>query len=185
LQNREHGRMRGRDWYAYIYPKNLSVMRTPKLLVPDIADRAAFALDDRGEYAFTSGYGIILKSTATESPRYILGLLNSPVLDFFLKKVSTTMRGGFFRYFTQFVEQLPIRPIDFSRKKDVQQHDRMVALVEQMLTLHKQLAAAKSEAQKTAMQRQVTATDAEIDHLVYDLYDLTDEEIAIVEEAKK
>ena len=48
--------MRGPDWYAYIYPKNIEMMQNPKILVPDIADRASFALDEGGDYAFTSGY---------------------------------------------------------------------------------------------------------------------------------
>ena len=50
-----------------------------------------------------------------------------------------------------------------------------------MLALHKQHASAKSEAQRGAIQRQIEATDAEIDRLVYDLYGLTKNEIAIVE----
>ena len=50
-----------------------------------------------------------------------------------------------------------------------------------MLALHNQLAAAKSAAQRDIIQRQIDATDAEIDRLVYDLYGLTPEEIAIVE----
>lgn len=33
--------------------------------------------------------------------------------------------------------------------------------------------------------RQIIATDAQIDHLVYELYDLTPKEIAIVEQATK
>jgi len=57
----------------------------------------------------------------------------------------------------------------------------MVSLVESMLSLHEQLTAAKSAAQKTIMQRQIDATDAEIARLVYDLYGLTAEEIAVVE----
>ena len=61
----------------------------------------------------------------------------------------------------------------------------MVKLVVSMLALHKQLAAAKSEAQKTVIQRQIDATDAEIDRLVYDLYGLTKKEIAVVEGARK
>jgi len=52
-----------------------------------------------------------------------------------------------------------------------------------MLDLHKQLAAAKMSHDKTAIQRQIDATDRQIDKLVYELYDLTDEEIAIVEGA--
>ena len=52
-----------------------------------------------------------------------------------------------------------------------------------MLSLHKQLEAAKTPTDKTAIQRQIDATDQEIDQLVYELYELTDDEIKIVEEA--
>ncbi len=156
-------------------------MKTCKILVPDIADRACFALDENGEYAFTSGYGITLKISIIESPNYILGLLNSNVLDFYLRCISTTLRGGFFRYFTQFIAQLPIRIINFNDTTDKARHDRMVAMVEQMLSLHKRLAAAKAEHDKTVLQRQIDATDHQIDKLVYELYGLTEEEINIVE----
>jgi len=57
----------------------------------------------------------------------------------------------------------------------------MVALVERMLDLHKRLSAAKTPNDKTLLQRQIAATDKEIDRLVYDLYGLTEDEIAIVE----
>jgi hypothetical protein len=49
------------------------------------------------------------------------------------------------------------------------------------LDLHKRLAQAKSPDDKTRLQRQIDATDREIDRLVYDLYGLTEEEIALVE----
>jgi hypothetical protein len=60
-------------------------------------------------------------------------------------------------------------------------HDRMVKLVEQMLALHKQLAAAKTPDDKTRMQRQIDATDQQINNLVYELYGLTNKEIRIIE----
>lgn len=181
LQNRERGKMRGKNWYAYVYPKNIEVMSASKILVPDIAERASFAFDESGEYAFTSGYGITLKSSVTESPKYLLGLLNSKLLDFYLKRVSTTMRGGFFRYFTQYIAQLPIRLINFDDPNDALQHRRMVALVTQMLELHKQLRAARIAADREMLQRQIDATDEQINALVYALYGLTEEEIAVVE----
>ncbi len=65
---------------------------------------------------------------------------------------------------------------------------RMVALVERMLDLHKRLAAAKTPTDRTALERDIVATECfsklevnEIDRLVYDLYGLTDDEIRIVE----
>jgi hypothetical protein len=115
-------------------------------------------------------------------PKYILALLNSSLLDFYLKRISTTMRGGFFRYFAQFIGQLPICQLDFTNRSDKARHDRMVKFVEQMLTLHKQLASTKTPDDKTRLQRQIQATDKQIDVLVYELYGLTEEEIKIVEE---
>ncbi len=50
-----------------------------------------------------------------------------------------------------------------------------------MLSLHRQLAAARAPGEKTLTQRQIEATDHEIDSLVYVLYGLTDEEIRLVE----
>jgi len=72
-------------------------------------------------------------------------MLNSRLLDFYLKSISTTMHGGFSRYFTQFIEQLPIRTIDFSNKADQARHDKMVELVTRMLDLKKQQARAPKE----------------------------------------
>ncbi|HQB08000.1 MAG TPA: hypothetical protein PK712_09070, partial [Rectinema sp.] len=63
-------------------------------------------------------------------------------------------------------------------------HDKMVSLVERMLDLHKRLAETKTNHEKTLLQRQIEATDKQIDALVYDLYGLTEEEIRIVESDK-
>jgi len=53
--------------------------------------------------------------------------------------------------------KLPIRTIDPSAPADRDRHDRMVALVEQMLTLHRQLAASNTAHEKTTLQRQIDA----------------------------
>jgi hypothetical protein len=50
-----------------------------------------------------------------------------------------------------------------------------------MLTLTPKLRAAKTDAERQALQNAVTATDQQIDALVYELYGLTPEEIALVE----
>ena len=50
-----------------------------------------------------------------------------------------------------------------------------------MLELHKKLPVARTPDEKTRIERDVAATDKAIDNLVYELYGLTDEEIAIVE----
>jgi hypothetical protein len=59
----------------------------------------------------------------------------------------------------------------------------MVDLVEMMLKLHEKSAAAKTAHERTVFERQIAATDRQIDLLVYELYGLTDEEIGVVEQA--
>jgi len=59
----------------------------------------------------------------------------------------------------------------------------MVQLVEQMLSLHKRLASESVPHTKKMLQRQIVAADAQIDKLVYELYELTEAEIKIVEES--
>ena len=80
-----------------------------------------------------------------------------------------------------YLQQLPIRTINFSNRTDKARHDKMVKLVERMLGLHNDLAKAKGEQDRTFLQRHITSTDRQINHLVYDLYSLTKEEIKLVE----
>jgi len=50
-----------------------------------------------------------------------------------------------------------------------------------VLKLHKDLPKAKTPHEQESIQRQIAATDKQIDELVYDLYGLTEDEIRIVE----
>lgn len=77
----------------------------------------------------------------------------------------------------QHIEQLHIPVYNVDRTR----HDHLVTLVQRMLDLHKRLPELKSAHDRTLTQRQIEATDREIDRLVYELYELTDEEIGIVE----
>jgi hypothetical protein len=81
------------------------------------------------------------------------------------------------------MEKVPIRVIDFAVQSDKARHNKMIYLVERMLNLHKRLSQAKAPSEKGRLQRQIDATDREIDRLVYDLYGLTEEEIRIVDAA--
>jgi Xaa-Pro aminopeptidase len=75
----------------------------------------------------------------------------------------------------------PIRTIDFSSPADRARHDRLVELVDKMLAPTPKLRAVKTEAERQTLQNAVTATDQQIDALVYELYGLTPEEIRLVE----
>lgn len=92
------------------------------------------------------------------------------------------MRGGYYSFESRFISKLPIRTINFSDPADKARHDRMVELVERMLSLHKRLADARMPLDKTMLQQQIDVTDRQIDRLIYELYGLTEDEKQMVEE---
>lgn len=150
----------------------------PKILWPGISSEVtSFAYDENGYYGNDNNQLIVT------SDKYVLGILNSTVSRFMLKSICDKVQGGFYRLKIIYIEQLPIRTIDFAQPAEKAKHDKMVHLVERMLTLHKDKAAARLNAEKNVMQQQIEAMNKQIDKLVYDLYGLTDAEIAVMEGA--
>jgi hypothetical protein len=188
LEYREKGKFQDSRWYRFGRSQNLGMWEQPKLMIPYMITQLAAYLDRTDNYYFinvtTGGYGITI-SESWGNLAYLCGLLNSRLLDFYLKQVSTNFHGGYFAANKQYIEQLPIRTINFSDPTDKARHDQMVGLVDRMLSLNKQLLTAKTAHEKTILQRQIDATDRQIDRLVYELYGLTDEEIKIIEEQTK
>jgi len=109
----------------------------------------------------------------------LLGILNSKFIGwYFRKKFQISADDTFPQIMIRDILQFPIPNPSIAR------HDQMAKLVGQMLTLHKQLATAKTPDEKTRIQRQIDATDHQIDQLAYELYGLTEKEIQIVEQGK-
>jgi hypothetical protein len=125
-----------------------------------------------------------LEAKQKESLRYILGIVNSALISkLYLSLVSQATKDDFPQVTIKDILALPFRNIDFSNADEVSRHDKMVDLVERMLDLHKRLAGSKTPDDRTRLEREIKATDDEIDRLVYELYGLTEEEIKIVEES--
>jgi hypothetical protein len=185
LRERDSRKVDNETWYGYIYRKNLTLFESPKLIVQVISSFGRYAYDASGLY-FTGGgngpyYGIRWNSRNNQhSLHYLQGILSSRLLDFYLYQVSSPFRGGYWSYGKRFIEQLPIRIINFDIKQDKDKHDCMVSLVEQMLLLDQKLGSAKSPIEKNVTQKQMEIVDRQINQLVYELYEVTDEEIEIV-----
>lgn len=188
LEAREGGKWGVTDWWQYGRSQNIGLMGRRKLVTQVLAKRASFTLDASAEYCFVGGgnaggYGVEIPDSSGQSYLYILALLNSRLLDWLVKQVSTPFRGGYFSYARRFIEYLPVITIDFTDPTAKARHDTMVQLVESMLALHKHRAAAQTQPEQELLQRQIEITDRQIDALVYKLYELTPAEIAIVEGA--
>jgi hypothetical protein len=148
----------------------------PKILLPDIAKESRMTYDDAGLFLGNTGYIIPTNDLA------VLGILNSKLIYFYYKRNSTVLgdadRGGRLRWIYQDIKRIPF-PAKFSEGDS--KHMALVTLVERMLTLNKGLPQSKTPQERVQTERQIAATDREIDRLVYELYGLSGEEIKIVE----
>jgi adenine-specific DNA-methyltransferase len=131
-----------------------------KIIYPNICDVNKFAWDEEG--FFTNQKAFIIP----EANKFLLGYLNSKVVFWLFDKLLAKLLNGYFEPSGIFMEKLPIPKIE---EKDQQP---FVALVDQILELKK-------------AGKDTVPLENEIDRLVYRLYDLTDEEIAIVEGKEK
>jgi len=152
----------------------------PKILLRKTGDRILATFDDTGIFPEQSLYFLFDNKSALDF-KYLLGILNSALVTFYYRNRLITNRRSIAQLKKVHLDELPIRTIDSSDPTDKARHDQMVELVRRMLNLHKQLIKAKTPQSKTVLQRQIEATDRQIDELVYKLYGLTKEEIKIVE----
>ena len=171
--------------YVHLISGNEAKYREPKLLFRQSAMGLICTYDHEGYYALRSLFCINRKDPRVNL-KFLCGILNSTLLSEFAREkgIIRHQKGKQPQIRASDLGELPIRAIDFHNPDDNRKHDKMVKLVDRMLDLHKKLAAAKVPAEKTRIQRQIHSTDTAIDQLVYDLYNLTPEEIAIVENNK-
>jgi hypothetical protein len=115
------------EWYALMYTPNPEFFEQPKILTPAISKENNFAYDESGFYFPVGGgtvYGIILQKNlrTLDNYLYLLGTLNSKVLEFFFKHITCYLGGGYREYHTQYLRQLPIVFSLKPREKQIKQN---------------------------------------------------------------
>ena len=184
LEDRESRKFADAEWYRFGRSQNLGIQARKKVCVPRLVDRLCAAYDAKGEnYLDNVDVGGVTFKNGFEyhDLRYLTGLLNSKLIAWFFPNVSAPFRGGWMSANRQFLSQIPFRVIDFKKPADKSRYDKLVLLVDKMLGLMPKLRAATVESEKAVLQNAVTATDQQIDQLVYELYGLTEDEIKLVE----
>lgn len=170
--------------YSLHRPRSESIfLKDKKVLGVITEDEIVVALDEDNCFA-TDGL-FLFGVQEYINIKYLIGILNSRLFVFLYRLLAQEEDRVLSQVKPTTIGQLPIRCINFSSRADKARHDRIVKLVERMLELHKELAKAKSDNDKTLLQRQISSTDRQINTLVYDLYGLTNEEVKLVEESVK
>jgi len=115
------------------------------------------------------------------SSKYLLGILNSKLLHFYANKTCSLLRGNYYDYRYQYVENFPIVKEDNKKSRIIEEK------VNNLLDLHKKLFSldGKQTDEKARLEREIQKLDEEIDKEVYKIYGLTKEEINIIERGVK
>ena len=128
-----------------------------KLVWIELVDNGRFAYDDSGMYCEATTFMMTGKT-----PKYHCTLLNSKLIRWFLQQVAPTSGMGTLRWKKVYVETIPLPYIS-----ELQQQP--------FITLADEIISTKASSKNTI------SLEAEIDHLVYALYRLTDQEIEVIE----
>ena len=182
LRGRKYFDKSNKKWYELWCERGYKKLKQSKIIVAEISPENRFCLDTEGFLGNTKTFNLVLEDSQTMDYKYLLGILNSKLMNFYHRLVSVPKAGGYFEYKTQFLSLYPIRTINFDNPSEKAQHDKLVALVGKMLELQKKYHETRMERDKELYERQMKVVDAQIDRLVYDFYGLTEEEIEVVEE---
>ena len=184
LKSRENHHLQNDiNWHQYIYRKNLEKFEQPKIITQVLASSNTFAIDNKGEYYFVGGgnaggYGIVLKEEYRDFYYYVITLLNSKLLEFYLKNISTPFRGGYFSYGKRFIEQLPIVLLSDLDVSEVTELSRILVEKNEYLTSREDTITDKI----SKVNIEVKSLTKKLDNLIYGLYGLTASEVSMIEE---
>jgi type I restriction-modification system DNA methylase subunit len=171
-------------WYSCHRSRNMVVFESDRIITPEISLGCNMTLAPKGVYHNTKVYSLLPSPSRPEHMGYWLGILNSKVMWWFLSNTGYVLRGGYYVFKTNYLKPFPIHIIDFSNQEENAQHDKLVALVDNMLEFQKKYHEARMERDKEIYERQIKIVDEQIDRLVYDLYGLTEEEIRVIEDGR-
>lgn len=171
--------LRGRDVFRYVFtppglfvdygrhlacPRDASIFEQPKILIREAGERITATMECENYYIMSSLYAAIPRTDKFELT-YLLGLINSHLFQFLMDKIAfEKTQGAFTKAKIYHYYSLPVRNVDKEQQSYID-------------TLVKAILAAK----KADPAADTTTLESEIDQLVYKLYGLTDNEIAIVE----
>ncbi len=182
-------------------PREPEFFETPKLMIRDITGthRLELTLDESGLYC---DHTILCALRAADVARWkeiseesvelsqhfslqlLLGLLASRLVSvyYYWKLTGEGVRiGGGFHTYPKTIRQLPVFDI---RRASTDQKELLLRIEKRaysLLAIHNEAAAARTTQERVIVQRQMAADDRQIDQLVYQLYGLTEREIALVE----
>ncbi len=154
-----------KEWYKLTRFGQKNIFSEIKIVSPGEVKEHKFCIDySKAGFSCARVFAITL-SDETVNIKFLLSLLNSNLIKYYIQSHASLKAGGYYTYSSNILNQIPIKKISVNEQKP------FIELINQILAAKKQNPAADT-----------SALEKEIDQLVYQLYGLTEEEIQIVEQ---
>jgi type I restriction-modification system DNA methylase subunit len=163
---------------------NESIYRQNRVCIRQIGAYPIATFVPAGIFTLNTIYNVYLKEKDAANLKFILGIINSSTIQFFWKKNNSDEKKTFPKIKKEAILSIPIPMV----KKDVkrkQSHDEIIKNVEFLLKLNEEIRAEKLQTKIEQLKLRIEHSEEKINQLVYELYDLTEKEIAIIENAGK
>lgn len=160
--------------------RDYSIFSNPKIIIRQTSDKIIACYDDNSFITRHSTH-CILPIIENLDLKYILGILNSKLMNFYYQTLIPEKGKAFAEVKAIHVKKLPIKIINLKNKIEKQHHDKLIKFVDIQLELNKRRLNAKLNSEKEQLQRRIEHADNEINKLVYELYDISEDEITIIE----
>lgn len=168
----EHAYLKKNGFKEFVLSKRIATQRITGV---DEKIRIVATVIEPPAYFADSTNSIHLAQNSKYNLFYLLGLLNSNLFQWRFKLTSTNNNVG-----TNELSALPFKEIDFNKKKEISEYEKIIQMVEQILKAKKQLHAVKTDKDKDYYERKCRDMDSLINDSIYRLYSLTEEEIKII-----
>lgn len=148
-------------WYSLHRSRDMNIFEGYKLLTPQLQNYPHFTIDSSANYPDAGGYSLVINTNDFDDYLYYLGIMNSKIMWYFIKNTSTPFNNGYYYFKTKYLE-----PFGIPTSIDQDQRISIINLVKKIM---------KNQSKDTSV------LEKELDFLVYELYKLSENEIAFIE----
>ena len=177
LSKRATVKNEGRAWWKYSRPMHKEYYNLPKLFCSRRNSINEFSYDEGFKYLSFSNMTVIFDTNEDYDLKYILALLNSKLLTFRYKSIGKQTGNGIYEYFPNGISKFPIPKIPLDEQK------QFVVLADKIMDLINKLKTCNTPQEEKLIKIQIDKVDEQINKKVYELYNLSKEEISIIEDS--
>ena len=167
------------EWHKYGRSQSVSNFESGERIIWSVLSLKSNFVYSKDPIFFTGGgngpyYGFKMKDN-DYSILYIQAILNSPFISKLIEESSIYFGGGYFSFGKQYIQDIPIKSIDFTDLKEKQIHDEIVRIMRELISSTSKLESVVSQIEKKQIERLIDAKEKLLNSKLAQLYGIENE----------